>query len=157
MLARATLINLIFAISIPPCLAAPSDQPSSKATPDKTKPLTSAVFDWTKLAVIPTKTGERRDILNAPTPTLAQLESHVTTLQPGEAPHPAHTHPDEEIVIVKEGHLAATIGDRVEKVGPGSMIFFAANEPHGVSNAGETPVTYFVIRILAHGTTGTTR
>lgn len=107
--------------------------------------------------MIPTKTGERRDILNAPTPTLARLESHVTTLKPGEAPHPAHTHADEEIVIVKEGHLAARIGERVERVGPGSMIFFATNEPHGVSNAGETPVTYYIIRILAHGTTVTTK
>lgn len=107
--------------------------------------------------MVPTKTGERRDIVNAATPTLARLEVHVTTLRAGEAPHPAHVHADEEIVVVKEGHLEARIGERVENVGPGSMIFFASGEPHGVSNAGKTPVTYFIIRILADGTTGTTK
>jgi len=127
---------------------APTDRSTPAAAP---RNLGSAAFDWARLAAVPTKSGERRDILDSPTPTLARLESHVTTLRPGEAPHASHAHPDEEIVIVKEGGLEVTIGDRVEHVGPGSMIFFASNEPHGVRNAGETPATYYIIRILARG------
>jgi mannose-6-phosphate isomerase-like protein (cupin superfamily) len=127
--------------------AAPA-QSSSRATPGAPKNLGSTVYDWAKLAVVPTKTGERRDIVSAPTATLARFETHLTTLRAGEAPHPSHSHPDEEIVIVKEGTLEVAIDGRAEKVGPGSLIFFASNESHGVRNGGDTPVTYYIIRIL---------
>jgi len=56
----------------------------------------SLVIDWDKLAVKPTKTGERRELFDAPTITLNNFEGHVTTIRPGEVPHPPHRHPDEE-------------------------------------------------------------
>ncbi|HEU4387491.1 MAG TPA: cupin domain-containing protein, partial [Blastocatellia bacterium] len=48
----------------------------------------SSVFDWNKLEVKPTKVGERRDLFQSPTATLDELESHVTTINAGESPHP---------------------------------------------------------------------
>ena len=50
-----------------------------------------------------TKTGERRTVFDAPTPTLERFECHITTLNPGESPHAAHQHPEEELMILKEG------------------------------------------------------
>lgn len=147
MLKHILLPTLLLAVAAASPGAAP-DRSSTGTVSGAPKKLRSTVYDWTKLAAIPTKTGERRDIVNAPTATLSRFESHVTTLRANEAPHPSHSHPDEEIVIVKEGTLEVTIDGRVEKVGPGSTIFFASNEPHGVKNGGDTPVTYFIIRIL---------
>jgi hypothetical protein len=63
----------------------------------------SSVFDWRSLPVQKTKVGESRKVCQAPTATLDELECHITTLNPGETPHPPHKHPDEEIVIVKRG------------------------------------------------------
>ncbi len=70
------------------------------------KPLMgSAVFDWKIIEVKPTKVGARRDFFQSPTATLDELECHVTTVNPGEEPHAPHQHPDEELIIVKEGTL----------------------------------------------------
>ena len=106
----------------------------------------SAVFDWNKLEVKPTKVGERRDLFQSPTATLDELESHVTTINAGEAPHPPHQHPDEEMIIIKEGTVDVLANGQTKTVGAGSVLFFASNQMHGVRNSGKTPATYFVIR-----------
>jgi quercetin dioxygenase-like cupin family protein len=106
----------------------------------------SSVFDWTTLPVQKTKVGESRRVCQAPTATLDELECHITTLNPGETPHPPHKHPDEEIVIVKEGTVESLVNGMTRRVGPGSVIFQAANQMHSIRNVGEGPATYHVIK-----------
>lgn len=108
--------------------------------------MSSAIFDWSTIKVTPTKTGERRQFFQAPTPTLDELECHVTTLNPGESPHPPHQHPDEELIIIKEGTVESTANGIVKRVGPGSVIFQAANQLHGLKNIGTTQAVYHVIK-----------
>ena len=108
----------------------------------------SGVFDWTALVVRKTATGERRDIIDRPTATFANFESHVTTLEAGIAAHAPHRHADEEVVIVKEGTIEVTINGKTQTVGPGSMLFFASNDLHGMKNVGSGRATYYVIRIV---------
>ncbi len=99
------------------------------------------------------ETGVRREILNTPTVTCANLEGHVTTLNPGEIPHLPHHHPDEELVVVKEGLMQATIKGIAEPVaGPGSIFFYASNDEHGMKNVGNTPASYYVFRIITAAT-----
>jgi quercetin dioxygenase-like cupin family protein len=114
--------------------------------------LPSSVFDWDKLTVKSTKTGERRDIFNSPTVTCASLEAHVTTLNPGESPHALHHHPDEELILVKDGLVEVTIGGVAQRAGPSSICFFASNDEHGMKNIGTTPATYYVIRVVTAAT-----
>src|SRR4051794_1566849 len=54
----------------------------------------SCFFNWADLKVTATKQGERRTVFDSPTPTLANLEFHITTLNPGEMPHLPHRHAD---------------------------------------------------------------
>jgi quercetin dioxygenase-like cupin family protein len=110
----------------------------------------SSVFNWADLKATPTKSGEVRAVFNAPTPALAQFECHITTLKPGEAPHPPHQHPDEELIIVKEGTVEALQGDQKTTVPAGGIIFEASNELHGIRNIGETSATYYLFKILPH-------
>lgn len=112
----------------------------------------SGTFAWDKLAVTPTATGERRQVRNAPTMTLAALTCHVTTLRGGIAAHAAHRHPDEEIVVVKEGEIEVTINGQAQRAGPGAVFFFASNDEHGMRNAGEATASYYVIRYTSDRT-----
>ena len=116
------------------------------------KPLMkSSVFDWTTIESKTTKVGARRDFFDAPTATLDQLECHVTTINPGEAPHAPHQHPEEELIVIKEGTVEAMQNGVTKVVGPGSMIFQASNEMHGLRNVGKTPATYHVIKFYPPG------
>lgn len=106
----------------------------------------SAVWDWNKIEAQPNKTGAVRRFFQAPTATLDELECHVTTLNPGESPHAPHQHPDEEIVIIKEGTVESLVGGKTYRLGPGSVIFQAANQEHAIRNVGATPATYHVFK-----------
>jgi quercetin dioxygenase-like cupin family protein len=118
---------------------------AAMAVPGK---LGSRVFDWQQLEVKPTKTGERRAVVDSPTTTLANFECHVTTLQAGVAAHAAHRHPDEEIILVKEGVLDVTINGVTTRAGAGSILFYGSNDEHGIRNAGDTTASYYVIRVV---------
>jgi quercetin dioxygenase-like cupin family protein len=124
-------------------------------TPDahnKTPTRPSAVFDWAKLPMQSTKTGERRDVLKGSTVTMSNLSCHATTVNAGDASHGAHRHADDEIVIVKEGVLEAIINGQSQRASAGSVLFFASNDLHGMRNAGDSRVTYYVIRMITSKT-----
>ena len=104
-----------------------------------------AVFDWSTMAPQTTDVGAIRNLVRQPTATLDELEMHVTTLNTGRASHPPHTHPNEELVIVREGTVEVLNGGAWKRIGPGSVIFNASNSPHALRNVGATPATYHVI------------
>ena len=106
----------------------------------------STVFDWTQLEAKTTQTGARRDVLRAPTPTLDELEMHITTLNVGQVSHPPHQHPEEELLIVKEGTVETLQNGKASQLGPGSIIFHSSNDLHNIRNIGTTPATYHVIQ-----------
>jgi uncharacterized cupin superfamily protein len=89
-------------------------------------------------------------VVDAPTPGLANLEIHITTLNPGQSPHPHHHHVAEELMILREGTLEAMQQGRTNIVQAGGIIFEASNEEHGLRNIGTNPATYYVIKFLPH-------
>ena len=110
-------------------------------------PMKANVYNWNKLEVKQTNSGERRQILDGKTDVFDHFEIHVTTLKPGKAPHGSHTHKDhEELIIVKEGKIKQTIGDEEKILGPGSIVLAMPGDEHGISNAGETNASYYIIK-----------
>jgi quercetin dioxygenase-like cupin family protein len=112
----------------------------------------STVFDWNAMKAEPNKTGSVRRVVQRPTATLDELEIHITTLRPGETPHPPHQHPAEELLIVKEGTVESLVNGQLQRVGPGSVVFQASNQMHSLRNVGDTPATYHVIQWKSPGT-----
>lgn len=108
----------------------------------------SCVVNWADLKAVPNKIGERRTVFDNPTLALGNLECHITTLNPGESPHLPHRHPDEELMILKEGTVEAYQEGRTNIVTTGGIIFEASNELHGLRNIGTNPATYYVFRIM---------
>ena len=115
-------------------------------------PLGATVFPFEQLAAKPTGNGERRDVNDSPTATFVSFESHITTLLPGRISHPPHQHLREELIILQEGTLDVTINGATTRAGPGSLLFFAANDFHNVKNVGDTPATYFVFNFSTAAT-----
>src|SRR2546425_4003735 len=104
----------------------------------------STVYPW-DAGTKPNEWGAVRQVMRTPTPTLDELEIHISTLQPGKSPHAPHQHQHEELLIIKEGTLETFQSGATRRVGPGGIIFQASNEMHNVTNVGQTPATYFVI------------
>jgi XRE family transcriptional regulator, regulator of sulfur utilization len=106
----------------------------------------STTFEWARLEAKKTPIGARRDVMRSATPTLDELEMHITTLNPDAVSHPPHRHPEEELLIVKEGTVETLQNGTATRLGPGSIIFHASNDLHNIRNIGTTPATYHVIQ-----------
>ena len=116
------------------------------ARPSETPVLGSTAISWEEIQARASANGRYSQVLKAPTATLDELELHVTTLPPGQSPHPPHKHPDEELIIIREGTVEATVNGQTRRVGPGSVIFQASNQMHGLRNVGDVPAVYHVIK-----------
>ncbi len=108
--------------------------------------LPSTAFDYTSIKAVKTKVGEKRQFCDAPTKTLNNLEIHETSLNPGELAHPAHQHPEEELIVVRQGTIEVLVNGELKQVGPGSIVFQAANTLHSTKNAGKTVAIYHAIK-----------
>jgi quercetin dioxygenase-like cupin family protein len=137
MIKRRDLVVAAIAASATLACVSMADEPK--------KVLDSIAWQWNDLVVNKTDVGERRDVARQPTRTLEELEMHITTLNPHTASHPPHTHPNEEMVILKEGTLQAHVNGKEVVVKPGGILFYASMQPHSVQNIGDTPATYYVI------------
>jgi len=113
----------------------------------KTDSLPPHVYNWDKLVTTKEDTRVRREIMEGSTTSLAYFEVHTSTLEPGKAPHPPHTHADqEELIIVKEGLVKITVNGVSKIMGPGSVAYAIPGEEHGIENAGKTQATYYVFK-----------
>jgi XRE family transcriptional regulator, regulator of sulfur utilization len=119
--------------------------PVAFAKDDSPPAMGSTVFDWDAIPARPTQYGSVRSFCKARTATLDELEIHATTLDPGKAPHPPHRHPNEELMILWKGELEALENGTWTRVGPGSVIFSASNQLHGLRNPGNEAAVYHVI------------
>src|ERR1041385_706123 len=109
---------------------------SATTSPPAPKPIMrSQVFQWRDLQARPSDVATFRDVFDAPTATLDEYSCHVTTLKPGKEPHPAHRHPEEELLIIKEGTLEVVQNGATNQVSAGGMVFCASNELHGWRNS----------------------
>lgn len=115
------------------------------AIADQASVLGSTAFDWNAIAAKPTESGSVRAFFTARTATVQRLEVHETTLNPGKSPHPPHRHPNEEMILMEKGTVEALVNGEWKRVGPGSVVFFASNQLHGLRNVGNEPAVYHVV------------
>ena len=121
-------------------------------TPAAAPVMGSKVFDWNSLVDKPNAVGSVRTVCNTPTATLENLEIHISTLNPGLMSHPPHKHPNEELIIVRQGTVETLSNGEWIRVGPGSVIFNGSNQPHGFRNVGTEPAIYHVVNFKTAAT-----
>jgi quercetin dioxygenase-like cupin family protein len=117
---------------------------SNDAPPPAANILSSTALSWEEIQA--RKGGFAKQVFRHPTATLDELELHVSTLAPGKSAHPPHKHPDEEVIIVRDGTVEAMVNGTTRRLGPGSVIFQAANQMHSIRNVGDVPAIYHVIK-----------
>jgi mannose-6-phosphate isomerase-like protein (cupin superfamily) len=115
------------------------------AQSDKKSVMTSTAIEWNSIEAKPNANGSGRKFFEGPTATLDVLECHASTLNPGATNHAILRRSDDEVIIVKEGTIEAYVKDKWLRMGPGSVIFNAANELQAMRNVGDGPATYHVV------------
>ena len=110
------------------------------------QPIDSKVYAWAEAPVAKKANSEQRTLLEGTSTDFSHIKIHATTLLPHQAPHPAHTHDDEELIIIKEGKLTVTIAGKTKTLGAGSVALMLPGDEHGFENKEDAPATYYVMR-----------
>lgn len=143
-------ISLVALIWLTGCASGSRDS-NVASTTSAPKPLMhSRVFQWSDLKARSSEISTVRDVFDSPTETLDGYSCHITTLNPGKEPHPPHQHPEEELLVIREGTLEVMQNGVTNQVSAGGMVFCSANEIHGWRNTSSAPVTYYVIKVYPH-------
>jgi len=111
----------------------------------QSEPIGSGVFHWDELPVKKNNQRESRKIAEGATTEFSYFEIHVTTQEKGAIPRPPHAQEDiEELIIIKEGTLTCTIGEKKAELNKGSVLLIPPHEIQTFENKGEGPVSYYV-------------
>jgi (S)-ureidoglycine aminohydrolase len=113
----------------------------------KTDSLPSHVYRWDSLAAKKQNQWTTRSIMEGSTSSLSWFEVTAITLEPGKTSPPSSAYYDvEELLIIKEGEVNITIDGVSKKMGAGSIAFTMPRIVHGISNAGNTKATYYMLK-----------
>ena len=110
--------------------------------------LKSEIRAWDEVPFTVTEKGGTRKFFNRPTNYLFDFEMHVTTLHEGIKSHDPHTHPDDEIILIKSGMVEQLINGQPHQFGAGSFVLLNGTDPHGLRNFGKGTCEYYAFRFL---------
>lgn len=84
--------------------------------------------------------------LDGDTPGSSKFVTGRFKLDAGKSPHPPHTHPEEEVMIIESGTGEIFCDGKTTKIGPGSVMYTTPEVPHSIVNTGETPIVFYFIK-----------
>jgi quercetin dioxygenase-like cupin family protein len=116
--------------------------------PDANPLATARVFayDDMKSRTAPNGT-ESRVVFNGTLATGESVGAHESTQPAGTVPPALHVIHHSELIVIEEGTVEFHHDDKVERAGPGSVIYVAFGTNHFVKNVGDGPAKYVVIQI----------
>lgn len=115
------------------------DAPSSKSWPNK-------VFTLSEGTTTHEPFGDVTGYFEAKTEQLKNMIAGSIVLKPGEEPHPPHQHPEEEFMLIAEGHGEIAVDGQTNQVSPGSLMYCEGNAVHGIKNTGSTPMRFYYFK-----------
>lgn len=108
--------------------------------------LNSSVYDWEKLPVKKTPSGEVRNILQSPTRSLEKFEINAVTLSPGKEKWNFRVERmTDELIIIKEGIVGIQVNTERKILGEGSVIVAGSDDEVTISNKETTNAVFYLI------------
>lgn len=108
--------------------------------------LQSAPYYWKRLEPVTKGNITTRKVLYGTTHALDHFSMVAITLQPGKVSPPPHVNREhDQLIIVKEGMVKATIKGQTKTLGPGSIIFIMTGDLVNMVNTGTAPTVVYTL------------
>ena len=110
-------------------------------------PVHPGVYRWADRSVKVNGDRESGVFLEGTAPGLEYLRIHATTQYKGARPSPAHANKErEELVIVKEGTMKATVDGKTKILSAGSVLLIMPQQMQSFENVGDGSLTYYAMQ-----------
>lgn len=111
------------------------------------QPVKPGVYRWADRPLKVSGDRESGIFLEGTSPFFDYLKIHATRQFPGAKPNPLHANNDmEELVIVKEGTMKATVDGKSKILGPGSVILIMPRQMQSFENVGSGNLSYYALK-----------
>ena len=113
--------------------------------------LQSHVVSWDQARQRVADWGEMRFYFTGQTRGTEQVLAVVAVVQPGQAVHRAHRHAAEEYLLLVEGSGTWSLAGKESPARRGDMLYVEPWVYHGLTNTGDEPLVFAVIRYQSKG------
>ena len=127
--------------------AAAEDQPAD----DQPADLKSQIIRFDDAPADVADWGEIRRYFTGKTHATKDVLVAVAVIEPGKTIHKTHRHANEEYLAVVKGSGTWTLKDKESPAKPGDILYVAPWVYHGITNTGDTPLIFLVIRYNGKG------
>ena len=104
-------------------------------------------YHWADRPVKVNVDRESGVFLEGTSPHFEYVKIHATTQYPGARPSPAHANKDmEELIIVKEGMMKATVDGKSKILGAGSVVLIMPQQMQSLENVGKSKLSYYAMK-----------
>ena len=105
--------------------------------------LPNATLDAPNARITHEPFGDLAIYFEGATDQIGSMTAGSLRLKPGMSPHPPHTHPEEEFMVITEGTGEILVEGKTTKVAPGTMMYCAGGKLHGITNTGKEPLLFY--------------
>jgi mannose-6-phosphate isomerase-like protein (cupin superfamily) len=117
----------------------------------QTKLVTTRHVSWSQATATKADWGELRAHFEGDTYGLKDALAATAVLKPGREIHPPHQHAEEEVLVVTAGQGRWHLDGKDFPAQTGDAIYAAPWVVHGITNTGETPLTFVVMKWNSKG------
>jgi mannose-6-phosphate isomerase-like protein (cupin superfamily) len=114
-------------------------------------PLKSQVVRWEQAKSNTGDWGEMRRYFTGQTFATKDVLAAVAVVEPGKAVHKAHRHAEEEYLGIVEGSGVWSVDGKEVPAQRGDMLYAEPWVYHGLTNTGDKPLIFFVVRYNGKG------
>lgn len=122
-----------------------------KIPPTPQPAIASSIWQWSRWPVNSVPSIETRDFVSAPTRTMPNFAMQAVTLHRGAPGHGGRL-ADEQLFIVKDGEMEAVADNATVRLRAGDLFFVGSGQVVQWRQAGDAPVTYYVVRFRTPAT-----
>ena len=113
--------------------------------------LKSKVVGWDEARATVADWGEMRRYFTGKTFATTDVLVAVAVVKPGKTVHKAHRHAEEEYLVLVKGSGTWSLGGKEFPAKRGDILYVEPWVYHGVTNTGEKPLTFIVVRYNGKG------
>ena len=132
-------------------LVTPNRGIAASDEPKKPPVLKSSIVSWDKASSHKSDWGEMRTYFKGQTRGTRDVLTAVAVVKPGKAVHRAHRHAEEEYLIINEGSGTWHLNGKKSPARKGDILYVEPWVYHGLTNTGDQPLTFTVIRFNSKG------
>jgi mannose-6-phosphate isomerase-like protein (cupin superfamily) len=121
------------------------------AADPKPAAIESKIVSWEEARVHKADWGEMRFYFTGETSGSKDVLTAVAVVEPGKTVHKAHRHAEEEYLVIVEGSGTWSLDGKDSPAKRGDVLYAAPWVYHGVTNTGDKPLIFLVVRYASKG------